>query len=238
MNLPPPVPRTHKHTRRITCEGYRRDDGLWDIDARIVDTKTYRYIEPDRGSRAIGEPVHDMSVRLTSDDAMIVRDIVVVFSSNPYAACLGAAPNFKGLIGAKVGLGTDGMTQDLFLGVRTLPLAHRLVGNHPQSFGWGEVYQLAFLNNPQIAERFFGQPLGRLAVGLAADLMVLDYDPPTPLTGGNFLGHLLFGMGVAPVHSTMVAGRFVMREGRVLGVNEEEVFARTRELAQKLWKRW
>lgn len=105
MNLPPPVPRTHKHTRRITCEGYRRDDGLWDIDARIVDTKTYRYTEPDRGSRAIGEPVHDMSVRLTIDDAMIVRDIVVVFSSNPYAACLGAAPNFKGLIGAKVGLG-------------------------------------------------------------------------------------------------------------------------------------
>lgn len=105
MNLPPPVPRTHKHTRRITCEGYRRDDGLWDIDARIVDTKTYRYTEPDRGPRAIGEPVHDMSVRLTIDDAMIVRDIEVVFSSNPYAACLGAAPSFKGLIGAKVGLG-------------------------------------------------------------------------------------------------------------------------------------
>ena len=105
MNLPPPAPRTHKHTRRITCEGYRRDDGLWDIDARIVDTKTYRYTEPDRGPRAVGEPGHDMSVRLTIDDAMIVRDIEVVFSSNPYAACLGAAPNFKGLIGAKVGLG-------------------------------------------------------------------------------------------------------------------------------------
>lgn len=105
MNLPSAVPRTLKHTRRITCEGYLRDDGLWDIDARIVDTKAYRYTEPDRGSRGIGEPVHDMSVRLTIDDAMTVRDIEVVFSSNPYAACLGAAPNFKGLIGAKIGLG-------------------------------------------------------------------------------------------------------------------------------------
>ena len=75
MNLPSAVPRTLKHTRRITCEGYLRDDGLWDIDARIVDTKAYRYTEPDRGSRGIGEPVHDMSVRLTIDDAMTVRDI-------------------------------------------------------------------------------------------------------------------------------------------------------------------
>lgn len=140
--------------------------------------------------------------------------------------------------GVTVGLGTDGMTQDLFPGVRTLPLAHRLIANHPQSFGWDEVYKVAFLNNPKIAGRFFPEELGHLSEGAAADLMVLDYIPPTPLTGGNFLGHFLFGLSSAPVTMTMAGGRVIMRDGKVLGVNEEEVFAKCRELAQKLWNRW
>lgn len=105
MNLSPPVARIPKHTRRIVCEGYRREDGLWDIDARIVDTKAFRYTEPERGPRAIGDPVHDMAVRLTLDDEMVVRDIEVVFNSTPYPECQGAGPNFRELVGARIGPG-------------------------------------------------------------------------------------------------------------------------------------
>ncbi len=140
--------------------------------------------------------------------------------------------------GGTVCLGTDGMTQDLFQGIGVLPLTHRQKAQHPQSFGWDSVYQIAFRNNPALAERFFGRKLGVIEVGAAADLIALDYLAPTPLTGGNFLGHLLFGLGRAPVDTTIVGGKVVVRQGRVLGVDEEALAARCRELAESLWARW
>lgn len=140
--------------------------------------------------------------------------------------------------GGTVCLGTDGMTQDMFQEIKVLPLSHRQKAQHPQSFGYDDIYRLAYANNPALAERFFGRRLGVIEVGAAADLIVLDYDPPTPLDGGNFIGHLLFGLGSAPVSTTIVGGRVVMREGRVVGVDEKELAARCRELAVALWNRW
>ncbi len=105
MPLPAPAPRRHLHTRTIACEGFERDDGLWDIEARIVDTKTFAYEEPFRGQRAPGDPVHDMSVRLTLDRSMTVRGVEVDMPATPYAACQGAAPSFKSLIGHQIGPG-------------------------------------------------------------------------------------------------------------------------------------
>ncbi len=105
MALSPPAPRKHMHTRTIACEGFRRDDGLWDIEARIVDTKTYAYTEFERGERAIGQPVHDMQVRLTLDDTMTVHGIEVSMNSHPYQDCLQAAPNYQRLVGKRIGPG-------------------------------------------------------------------------------------------------------------------------------------
>ncbi|MBI3929693.1 MAG: putative aminohydrolase SsnA [Armatimonadetes bacterium] len=140
--------------------------------------------------------------------------------------------------GVPVGLGTDGMTQDLFQGLKVVPLVHRVVALHPQAFGYDEVYALAYQHNPAIASRLFPFRLGALEVGAAADIVLLEYDPPTPLTGSNVMGHLIFGLGSARVHTTIVGGNFVVRDGRVMGVDEKEVYARCRELARKLWARW
>jgi hypothetical protein len=105
MPLPAPAPRRHLHTRAITCEGFQRDDGLWDIEARIIDTKSYAYEEPIRGHREPGDEVHHMAVRLTLDQEMTVRDIEVDMPSTPYPACQGAAPSFKTLVGRRIGPG-------------------------------------------------------------------------------------------------------------------------------------
>ncbi len=105
MKLPPASPRTLKHRRGISCEGYQREDGLWDIEARIVDTKTFSYREPFRGLRQPGEAVHDLALRLTLDNEMMVRDIQVATMSAPYAPCASVEPAFKGLIGKKIGSG-------------------------------------------------------------------------------------------------------------------------------------
>jgi DUF2889 family protein len=105
MPLSAPASRRHLHTRRVTCEGYARDDGLWDIEARIVDTKTYAVEEPFRGARAPGMPVHDMQLRLTLDRDMVVRDIEVTTNDAPYDACPTVAPGYQALVGAQVGAG-------------------------------------------------------------------------------------------------------------------------------------
>ncbi len=105
MPLPESAPRKHLHTRTIVCEGFERDDGLVDIEARIVDQKTYAVEEPYRGRREAGMHVHDMQVRLTLDRAMTVKAIAVATNDAPYDICPGAVPGYQRLVGARVGAG-------------------------------------------------------------------------------------------------------------------------------------
>ena len=105
MSLPAPVSRRHLHTRTIKCEGYERDDGLFDIEAQIVDQKTYSTDEPYRGQREAGAHVHDMQLRLTLDKSMTVRGIEVITNHAPYEVCPTVAPGYQALIGAKIGGG-------------------------------------------------------------------------------------------------------------------------------------
>ena len=105
MPLPEPVSRRHLHTRSIQCEGYERDDGLYDIEAQIVDQKTYAVDEPIRGHRPAGAHVHDMQVRLTLDADMAVRAIAVATNHSPYDVCPSVAPGYQKLVGAKIGAG-------------------------------------------------------------------------------------------------------------------------------------
>jgi hypothetical protein len=118
MSLSPAAPRRHLHTHNITCEGYERDDGLFDIEARIVDTKTYEVTEPYRGLRKAGEHVHDMELRLTLDRDMVVKEIDVATRHAPYDACFSVAGAYKGLIGAKVGGGWRRAVNDAVGGTR------------------------------------------------------------------------------------------------------------------------
>jgi hypothetical protein len=105
MPLSSPAPRRHLHTRQIHCEGFEREDGLFDIEARIVDTKTFATDEPFRGTRPAGAPVHDMQLRLTLDRQMTVRGIEVTTNAAPYDVCPSVAPGYQKLVGAKIGAG-------------------------------------------------------------------------------------------------------------------------------------
>ena len=105
MSLPDPASRRHLHTRTIRCEGFEREDGLWDIEASIIDTKTHKTVEPYRGARDAGAHVHDMELRLTLDRDMVVKDIEVSTNHAPYDPCFTVGPAYKGLIGAKIGGG-------------------------------------------------------------------------------------------------------------------------------------
>src|SRR5260221_7435867 len=100
------------------------------------------------------------------------------------------------------------------------------------------VQQNAHINVSCFSPFFADFPrIGQLSVGAAADLVLLDYLPPTPLSSGNFPWHLIFGVDVQHVNSTMVAGRWLMRNRQLLTIDEARIHAHARELSQALWKR-
>lgn len=105
MPLSPPVGRQHLHTRKVTCQGFYRDDGLYDIEGRITDEKTYEHPNEWRGTLKPGDHVHDMSIRLTIDHRFTIVDVEAVTDSSPYSMCGDIAPNFKRLIGLRIGGG-------------------------------------------------------------------------------------------------------------------------------------
>ena len=105
MPLSPPVGRQHLHTRRVTCQGFFRDDGLLDIEGRITDEKTYEHANEWRGPLKPGDFVHDMSIRLTLDHRFVIVDVEAVTDKSPYSMCGNITPNFKRLIGLRVGGG-------------------------------------------------------------------------------------------------------------------------------------
>ena len=97
--IPEPSPRRALHSRRIVYDSFARDDGLFDLEGWLVDTKAYRYEEPVRGSRDPNAVVHEMRVRLTIDGELTVRDIQVSIPGAPYPTCAQAQSPFKNLIG-------------------------------------------------------------------------------------------------------------------------------------------
>ncbi|MDE2429023.1 MAG: DUF2889 domain-containing protein [Burkholderiales bacterium] len=91
--------RTLKHTRAIQIEAFARDDGLWDLDARITDHKP-REIALASGTRRQGDALHDLSLRVTIDLQMNVVDAYAVSEAVPYPGyCETIGPEYKKLIG-------------------------------------------------------------------------------------------------------------------------------------------
>ncbi len=104
MPLSTPVSRRPDQQRAIRCEGFLRDDGLWDVDGVLIDTRCteivneYRTVPP-------GGSIHEMHLRLTVDDALTIRALELAMDHHPYAYCSGVIPNFQRLVGLTIGPG-------------------------------------------------------------------------------------------------------------------------------------
>jgi len=120
MPLSPSVNRKPMHTRRVECRGYLRDDGLWDIEGHLVDTKPYDIPGHDRGSGQIaaGEPLHEMWIRLTVDTDLVVQDVEACTDHGPYSICPNITDNFKALKGLAIKGGWTQKTRELLGGTK------------------------------------------------------------------------------------------------------------------------
>ncbi|MGD9580365.1 MAG: putative aminohydrolase SsnA [Vampirovibrionia bacterium] len=140
--------------------------------------------------------------------------------------------------GILLGLGTDGMTFNMFEELGIANVIHKHVQQN-SNVGWCEIEQMVTKNNPTIASRLFGKTIGAIEKGALADIIVVDYDPPTPLCAGNFWGHMLFGINKTKVLTTIVNGNVLMQDG-ILTIGDEEtaINKKSRELSKKFWDRF
>lgn len=105
MPLPAASKRNPVHTRAITYQGYEREDGLFEIEAHMTDTKSYEFTNDHRGTIKVGEALHEMLLRVTLDDKFEVKDIEAATDNSPFAMCPDIAPAYKALIGITMGPG-------------------------------------------------------------------------------------------------------------------------------------
>ena len=145
--------------------------------------------------------------------------------------------------GVNVGLGNDGFSMNMMQEMKAAYLLHKLALADPRAMPADLVLNMAFQQNARIIDAVFRPfaptfpPVGELSVGAAADIVLLDYLPPTPMSSGNFPWHLIFGMDAHHINSTMVAGRWLMRNHQLLTIDEARIHARAKELSQALWER-
>jgi putative selenium metabolism protein SsnA len=139
--------------------------------------------------------------------------------------------------GVLVGLGSDGYTPRMWEEFKTAFHLQKVRTGDPR-VGYAEAYAAALLNNRAIAKKLWGMEIGRIEAGARADLILVDYYPPTPLHAGNLFGHLLFGIASAPIDTLIVNGRMVLRDKRCVTVDESDVAVRATRQAKALWQRF
>jgi hypothetical protein len=105
MPLSPAPARRLLHQRDIVLCGYEREDGLFDIEAELADTKTYAFSTEDRGELQPGERLHGMKLRLTVDEDLRIIACEAITEFGPYHICPQAAGNFSRLAGLVIGRG-------------------------------------------------------------------------------------------------------------------------------------
>ncbi len=105
MDLSAPAPRRKLHHRAINLEGFEREDGLFEVEAELIDTKTYAYTAAARGHLEAGTPVHHMRVRVTFDDRMKITAAEAVTLAGPWGDCPSGGDKFHRLVGLTLGPG-------------------------------------------------------------------------------------------------------------------------------------
>ncbi len=141
--------------------------------------------------------------------------------------------------GVRVCLGNDGFSNNMWAEWKMAYLLHKVWHRDPRRAGGTQIIEMAIHNNAALASVFFPDaPPGLLMPGSAADVILVDYHPTTPLNAGNLPWHILFGFEASMVTTTICSGRVLMRDRRLLTLDEAAITARSREIVPEVWARY
>jgi putative selenium metabolism protein SsnA len=183
--------------------------------------------------------VHCIHISDKEMDMLKEKDTMVVHNpESNMGNAVGASPVLemykKGIL---LGLGTDAYTFDMMESYKVANIIHKHVKGD-STVAWGEIPDMLFNNNRKIVERFIDGKVGILQEGALADVIVIDYNPPTPINENNINSHLLFGINGRHVDTTIINGKVLMEDRKLVNIDEERIMAKSRELAAKVWQRF
>jgi cytosine/adenosine deaminase-related metal-dependent hydrolase len=141
--------------------------------------------------------------------------------------------------GIPLALGNDGFSNNMWAEWKAAYLLHKVAHRDPRLAPGDQIARMATQHNARLAEVFFpDQIIGSLVPGAVADVILVDYHPFTPLTAGNLPWHILFGFEASMVTTTIVAGKILMLDRRLLTLDETAIAAAARDYAPKVWERY
>ncbi|MDR1301851.1 MAG: putative aminohydrolase SsnA [Treponema sp.] len=208
-------------------------DALSKYDMRVIE-RLYRYKVLSDKTIA----VH--CIHITEEEMDMLKDSGVAVVHNPESNmgnAVGVSPVLAMLKkGILVGMGTDGYTADMTESYKVAAILHKHAAKIP-SVAWAEPPQMLFKNNKAIMERFIQGKVGTLSKDHYADIIIVDYQGPTPVNENTINSHILFGISGRHVDTTIINGKIVMNDRELVGIDEAGLLAKSREQALQLWKR-
>jgi putative selenium metabolism protein SsnA len=179
-------------------------------------------------------------VHVDSNDISTIKKSGATVVHNPMSN-LGNAVGVASMLemykkGIPVVVGTDGMSAGIADDIRLASVVQRPGARDAQA-GWCESERALWKNAPSLVSQMFGTDIGIIREGAAADVIIMDSRPATPVTSENAWGHMLFGVLSSAVRTTIVGGSVRMKDFAIRGIDEEMLADMARGLAVKLWKR-
>ena len=193
MPLSAPAERELLHSRDITLRGYRRADGLFDIEAHLTDTKTDSpHNSTGRREKPPGEPIHGMWLRLTVNEDMTVVACEASSDHTPYAICPGAAPNFARLAGLRIGPGFNRAVAERVGGTAGCTHLRELLGQMA-TVAFQTLYPLRARKESEEAARHAtpGAPPPRRLPPMVGSCIAYAPDSPVTLARWPWVGDLI-----------------------------------------------
>ncbi len=179
-------------------------------------------------------------VHVTPEHYEILRDTGVTVAHNVQSNtnnAVGICPADPMMrAGVHVAVGGDGFFYNPYMELIFAGMQQHIGQGSCAAFGGDSMMRLAFENPARLAKNTFGYEVGQLKSGAKADFVISEFVPPTPVTPGNAMSHMLWGMG-DHIRDVYVGGEKVVEDGKLVSIDEKEVFAKTREAAARVWKK-
>lgn len=140
--------------------------------------------------------------------------------------------------GIPVCMGNDGFSFAMWDEWRTCYLAHKAWNKDPRKMGADLVTEMAVYNNALMTSHFFKDRIGKIEVGSKADLILVDYTPFTEMGPGNLPWHIIFGFRDSMVTMTMVDGKVLMKDRKLLYFDEKSILTNAEVVSKEVWKKY
>ena len=229
-------------------------DGCTGFHIHVAEHQSDEYDSLNRSGKRVVDRLYDAGilgeksivahcVHIDQREAEILLDTRTWVTHQPRSNMNNAvgAADIDGLLrlGIPVCLGNDGFSNNMWAEWKTAYLLHKVWNRDPRRANGMAIAEMAIQNNAALASVYFPQSSpGLLIEGAAADIILVDYHPTTPLTIGNLPWHIIFGFESSMVTTTICAGKVLMQDRELLTLDEAEITARSREIVPAVWERY